>query len=123
MSETKHTPGPWFYDPGDSGDASVGLSGYAPFVYAEAPNGEPIEICRLSDPLYRVDPDPADEFDEGLRWLGDVAANGRLLKAAPRLLKAAEYLLAKVGDDYRTDCGRAFKDLEDAVAAAKGDAP
>ena len=79
-----HTPGPWHFDPGDGGDASVGLAPTPPSVFHEVQDGsgEVVEIAYLKIPWSGVIPGP----DGGSDTLGDVAANGALLAAAPDLL-------------------------------------
>lgn len=88
MDGMNHTPGEWFLDPGDKGDSSVGLPGWMPFVYANQPNGDPFVLCTLHVPGYRVEPDPGNEYDDGIREAGDIVANGLVMAAAPELLAA-----------------------------------
>jgi hypothetical protein len=83
----QHTPGPWHYEPEDSGDASVGIQSTPPYIYAD-PQGDGcvIEICTLSEPQRKADRDPLDEYDECIETIGDYRANARLIAAAPDLL-------------------------------------
>ncbi len=91
----EHTRGPWEFCPGDSGDASVGISPAPATITARVEDtDEEVEVARVVEPVYRVQIDPANEFDEGLRWVGSLEANGRLIAAAPelyRLLKLLAY--------------------------------
>lgn len=87
MSEMQHTPGPHHFEPGDPGDASVGIGPSPPYVWAEGPDGEPIVLATLSPPRYRVEPEPGNEYDEGLRDHGTEDGNGRLYAAATGLLE------------------------------------
>lgn len=106
QNQNQPTPGPWAISPGDSGDASVGIGPTPPEVWAPAPNGDPVTICTIREPAYRVEPEPGDEFDEGLRLSGDAAANTRLIAAAPDLLaacKAALAALTELADAYVAD--------------------
>ena len=67
MSETKHTPGPWYSD--TSGEYYAG--------HVVRHNG--VLICRMATPINAR--------------AGKVAANARLLAAAPELLAALEAIL------------------------------
>ena len=76
MTQAKHTPGDWQFDAGDLGDSSVGVGAVAPSVVVETQEGYVVEICRLTEPVYREDRAPRDDFDECLVQLGDLGANG-----------------------------------------------
>ena len=85
-----HTPGPWFFEPGDAGDPSVGLGPINPSICSQ-PYGdsddEAATICVLYEPLYSIDPkDITDEWDEGIRYHGSLEANANLIHKAPALL-------------------------------------
>ena len=90
---SKHTPGPWAFDPGDEGDPSVGLGPTEPTIHVEHGDYE-IDIATLYDPIYREDRDPIDEFDDCIASSGSLQANGALIAAAPDLLAACEAVLS-----------------------------
>src|ERR1017187_7982443 len=87
---SEHTLGPWTFNPGDSGDDSVGIGPIPSTIDHETESGDCVPICTILDPCYRVDREPSDEFDEGLAWLGSSGGNGDLIAAGPDLLAAAE---------------------------------
>lgn len=95
---TTHTPAPWIYEPGDAGDATVGLGPTPPAITHETPGGEMVVVCTLDVPSYRADRAPVDEWDECLEIVGDMHANGRLIEAAPDLIEACRAALAAFGD-------------------------
>src|SRR5438445_2113207 len=95
----------WRYEPGDSGDPSVGIGPTAPSIYVEV-DGEDgerhvVEIAQPQEPIYGVDigkcgPEcphlvrlhavndaqddwcPVHEYDEGMRAVGNLHANATL---------------------------------------------
>lgn len=95
---TAYSPGEWRIEPGDPGDRSVGLGPVAPSIVAAVPEveGEEVEICILREPVYRVDPNPNDEYDEGLRASGTIEDNAALIIAAPSLLRFKRYVHARL---------------------------
>lgn len=89
----RHTPGPWQIDPGDQGDSSVGMSGYAPYVFVPHPRieGEEIILATLHPTCY-------DNTEEGdALELGDIGANAYLIGAASELLVRTDEALSLVG--------------------------
>lgn len=84
------TPGPWQFQPADSGDDSVGI-GYTPgLIFHETEEGNVVEIAVLSVPAYSEEPDPNNEYDDGIRTVGNQDCNGTLMAASPNLLAALE---------------------------------
>ncbi len=122
LDEAKHTPGPWSFDSGDPGDDSVGLGPTDPSIFYETFDGDVVQICSLLQPAIRVDTDPTDIFDEGIRFVGDPIANARVIIAAPDYYAAVEQMLANEncgGDGWREGFGQ----LKAAHAKAKGSGP
>lgn len=93
----KPTPGRWYFEAGDPGDADVGLGPTPPAIIAEV-EGEDFTICMLFQPIRRVDREPTDEWDECVEFVGDIHANGRLIEAAPDLLAACQASLDLLDD-------------------------
>ena len=97
------TPGGWHLELGNPGVISSKWQppepGYPPFVWADTEHGE-IPIATLESPEYRVEPKPYDGIgcpDGGVRLLGNIEDNGRLIAKAwliPELLQACEAALA-----------------------------
>ena len=116
-----HTPLPWVYEPGDSGDPSVGVSGSPPTIYDCDPDN-PVVIAILNGPAYHV---PAtDEYDEGLRFRGSIDGNAAFILRACNsyydLLAACELTLSEYfawQGEFENEPGP-LKDLLDVVKAA-----
>ena len=97
-----HTPGPWEYEPPDSGDSSVGLPETPGTIFYEDAEGHVVDICELANPIYLVAASELkDEYDDGTRWIGDAESNARIIVRALELLEALESLLD--GLDANTD--------------------
>jgi hypothetical protein len=105
MSDTKWTPGPWFYEPEDRGDDSVGMAGTPPYIYADPQSdGNAVPVCTMDSPCRATDRELVNEYDEGIEWIGDDKANARLIAAAPELYESladAEIALAHLQDSLR----------------------
>jgi hypothetical protein len=78
-------------------------------VEVEPGRTETVELCWLTEPVYHVPPGD-DEYDDGIRYVGDAAANGLLMAAALdglALAKAVAELISPDGElnlrtsDYR----------------------
>lgn len=88
------TPGPWSFEPADSGDDSVGIPPSPPYVYADPDgDGNAFPVCALDDPIRRADRDPVDEYDECLDQRGTAAGNGALIAGAPVMFAALAAIL------------------------------
>jgi hypothetical protein len=121
------TPGTWVFMPGDSGDASVGMQGYAPTISVEIPDsdGDYVELAELRDLVYSVAVPPYDaskdsyhqEYDTGERYLpGSPDQNGLLMAGAPGLLRACQQLLQELRyEQGRVVEGRLLVDLENNI--------
>ncbi len=82
-----HTNGKWIYDPGDTGDDSVGIGPTSPYIVAELNDGkDAVPICTLDEPRRSRGEAPKDEYDDGTETIGDLDANARLICAAPDML-------------------------------------
>jgi hypothetical protein len=89
--------GKWVYDAGDSGDASVGLAAVPPTILLMLPDdSDSVTLATLHEPSIRVMAEPGDEFDEGLRYIGNIDEVGHLIEAAPELLAAVRAFLFQV---------------------------
>ena len=99
MTELNHTPGPWQYEPEDSGDDSVGMPGTPPYVYAD-PDGDAnvYPVCQLEDPRRVRDGERRDEYDDGTEWAGTVKDNGRLIAAAPAMYRALKRIAGQCSE-------------------------
>lgn len=88
MSETTFTPGPWRVEPGDDGDSSVGLNGYAPSVYVDfgEEEGQVGEICRVLRPVKWSGSLRTGDLEQ--HEFGDPSANAHLIAAAPDMYQA-----------------------------------
>ncbi len=75
--ETKHTPGPWWYDT------------YNTVFSGSVPANNMLEICSIPDePETGESPCPTRD-----KWYPESAANARLIAAAPDLLEALKMIL------------------------------
>ena len=103
MSESKHTPGPWFVF--GNGHCVGGPKGFIDGDPREQTAG--VAMCGMR-----------------LRTDDEAEANARLIAAAPELLAACEMLIANPGEWSQTafdrQVGAARKLAEAAVAKAKG---
>lgn len=89
------TPGEWTFEPGDSGDDSVGMAPTPPSVYSAVDDtGNVVPICILDEPERHAARDPVDEYDECRERFGTIEGNAALICAAPALLAALSELLA-----------------------------
>jgi len=129
-----YTRGEWEFDPGDTGDPSVGMAATPPSIYVELKGEDDqshtLELAQPLEPLYSVHVDrctPAcrrhpefdvceeghNEYDEGMRAAGNVNANGTLMANSPRLF---ELLLRARRDDphWRDDADNLIGRLREA---------
>ncbi len=113
------TPGEWVYEPGERGCPPTRLEpgepDIPPTVFARVNvDGTDYEvpICTLDSPVYQIEvPAAADEFEDGLRECGDIAANGHVLAASKDLLKACTAMLEMYNALCdKVDWGKAFLD-------------
>jgi hypothetical protein len=114
-----HTPGPWLYEPADAGDESVGMQATPPYIFAD-PQGDGcvVPICTMDNPCRRADRPLADEYDEGIEWIGDYVANARLIAAAPEMLEALLAMQAFI--EGEPDAVEPFGLIRAAIANATG---
>jgi hypothetical protein len=112
-----HTPTPWFYAEGESGDRSVGLDATAPCIYAEIavpiegeeyPFEDTVTIAQLADPAYVLPrrlwnesdwleyEDGYGDYAAGTRFTGSQQANGEhIVNCVNRLTGVLPSTLAK----------------------------
>ena len=110
---SKHTPGPWKIDL-DSTKYTM-----RPFVYAGS-GDDRVVICEL--PAVMVF-DTSSEMFVAAEDDDEIEANGRLIKAAPKLLEAAIDIIRRVDLDHTEPvefAGCVFDDLRAAIASATG---
>jgi hypothetical protein len=121
---SKHTPGPWLYEPADSGDDSVGIQATPPYIFADPQSdGCVVPICTIDNPCRRADRPLVDEYDDGTEWIGDDVANARLIAAAPELYEACEAAWNCIGELPPTQARvEVAQMLCAALAKAKGEA-
>lgn len=130
------TPGEWEFIEGESGFSGSReeppVPPYPPTIYVttETPEGVvfDFELAELRDPVYPVET-RQNEYDEGLRWLGDAESNGRLMAAAPDLLRELKDAVRSFWGDWpefeRESFRREFPEhwivrSERAIAKAEG---
>jgi hypothetical protein len=122
---SKHTPGPWLYEPADSGDDSVGIQATPPYIFADPQSdGCVVPICTIDNPCRRADRPLVDEYDDGTEWIGDDVANARLICSAIELyeaLEACEMRLTHLAQNGVTG-PHEIKIARAALAKAKGEA-
>lgn len=99
MTSATHSPGPWIYD-------------YSPYTCCH--NGEEI-------PAFEIHGDEAKICDTNEnRPREEQEANARLIAASPELLEAAERVVIRW---EKGDLAEAVRQLDVAIATAKGRAP
>lgn len=103
MSESKHTPGPWVHS--------------ASMIYAPGENGG--NICELSE-LRKSRHVQHDKLELGSKDWDEQMANGKLIAAAPELLRACEAIRASGGLEG-ANLSNAIDMCRAAIAKAKGE--
>lgn len=93
MSESKHTPGPWIFEP-----TEVGGGPWPHYGLINGRDGGPVPIHIVLDPKLDVE----DDYE--------AQANARLVAAAPELLEALQAIIQRENDFNRWGQGTLIGD-------------